>query len=128
MYLQNYSLLFSSHSTLYYYRIFKQHTFKLGFLGSSAAKESACNAGDPDSWVGKLPCRRDSLSTQVFLGFPGGSDGKESAIQETWVRPLGWEDPLEEGMATHSSTVAGRIPMDRGVWRATVHGVTQSQT
>ena len=35
-------------------------------------------------------------------------------MQETWVRSLGWEDPLEEGMATHSSILAWRIPMDRG--------------
>ena len=33
------------------------------------------------------------------------------AMQETWVRSLGWEDPLEEGMATHSSILAWRIPM-----------------
>ena len=33
-----------------------------------------------------------------------------SAMQETWVRPLGWEDPLEQGMATHSGTLAWRIP------------------
>ena len=45
------------------------------------------------------------------------------AVQETWVRSLGWEDPLEEGMATHSSVLAWRIPMDRGTWRATVRGV-----
>ena len=44
------------------------------------------------------------------MGFPGGSDGKESARQETWVQFLGWEDPLEEGMATHSSILAWRIP------------------
>ena len=44
------------------------------------------------------------------------------AIQETWVRSLGWEDPLEEGMATHSSILAWRISMDREAWRATVHG------
>ena len=38
------------------------------------------------------------------MGFPGDSDGKEPpAVQETWVRSLGWEDPLEEGMATDSS-------------------------
>ena len=41
---------------------------------------------------------------------------------------LGWEDPLEEGMATHSSTLAWRIPMDRGAWQATVHGVSKSWT
>ena len=51
----------------------------------------------------------------VFLGYPGGSAGKESTcMQETWVQSLGWEDPLEEGMATHSSILAWRIPMDRG--------------
>ena len=47
--------------------------------------------------------------------------------QETWVRSLGWEDPLELGMATHSSILAWRIP-DRGAWQATVHGVAKSQT
>ena len=45
------------------------------------------------------------------------------AIWETWVRSLGWEDPLEEGMATHSSILSWRVPMDRGAWQATVHGV-----
>ena len=50
------------------------------------------------------------------------------AMQETWVRSLGWEDPLEEGMATHSSILAWRIPMHRGTWCAAVHGVTKSQT
>ena len=38
------------------------------------------------------------------------------AMQETWVRSLGWEDPLEEGMATYSNILAWRIPMDRGAW------------
>ena len=47
------------------------------------------------------------------------------AMQETWLKSLGWEDPLEEGMATHSSLLAWRIPMDRGACRATVHGVMQ---
>ena len=49
-------------------------------------------------------------------------------MQETQVQSLGWEDPLEEGMATHSSVLAWRIPMDRGAWRAVVHGVTENQT
>ena len=48
--------------------------------------------------------------------------------QETQVRLLSWEDPLEKGMATHSSILAWRIPMDREAWQATVHGVTKSQT
>ena len=50
-----------------------------------------------------------------------------AAMMETWVRSLGWEDPIEEGMATHSSILAWRMPMDRGAWWATVHGVAKSQ-
>ena len=49
-------------------------------------------------------------------------------MQETWVRSLGWEDPLEEGMTTHSRILAWRIPVDRGAWWATVHGVTKNWT
>ena len=45
-----------------------------------------------------------------------------------WVRSLGWEDLLEEGMATHCSVFAWRILMDRGAWQATVHRVTKSRT
>ena len=45
------------------------------------------------------------------------------AMWETWVRSLGWDDALEEGMATHSSILAWRIPMDREVWQATIHRV-----
>ena len=51
-----------------------------------------------------------------------------SAMQETWVQSLGWEDPLEESMATRSSTLAWRIRMDRGAWWAAVHGVAESWT
>ena len=65
-------------------------------------------------------------------GIPRWYSGKNrlpmQETQETWVRYLGWEDPLEEGMATHSNTLAWRIPMDRGAWWATVHEVTKSQT
>ena len=50
------------------------------------------------------------------------------AVQEMQVPPLGWEDPLEEGIAVHSSILAWRIPMDRGASWATVHGVSESQT
>ena len=46
-----------------------------------------------------------------ILGFPGGSVVKNPpAMPETWVQSLSWEDPLEEGMATHSSTLAWKIP------------------
>ena len=45
---------------------------------------------------------------------------------ETWLQSLDWEDPLEEGMASHFSIPAWKIPMDRGAWWATAHGVTES--
>ena len=48
------------------------------------------------------------------------------AMLETWVQSLGWEDPLEKGKAPHFSILAWRIPMDRGTWHATVHGVAKS--
>ena len=52
-----------------------------------------------------------SLVAQTVKNLP--------AMQETWVRTLGWEDPLEKGMATHSSILAWRSPIDRGAWKAT---------
>ena len=53
------------------------------------------------------------------------SDGKSlPPMQETWVRSLGWEDPLEEEMAIHSSIL--KYPMGRGAWHDAVHGVTKS--
>ena len=61
-----------------------------------------------------------SLGAQMVKNLP--------AMWETWVLSLDWEDPLEEGMTTHSSILAWRIPMDGGAWRATVYGVTKSQT
>ena len=50
------------------------------------------------------------------------------AMQKTWVGSLGWENPLEEGMATHSSILAWRNPVDRGAWWAAVPRVAKSQT
>ena len=47
-------------------------------------------------------------------------------VQETWVPSLGWEDPLEKVMATHSSILDWTIPIDRGAWWATVRGVAKS--
>ena len=103
----------------------------MGFPGSSAGKESACNAGDPGSISGlgsspgegidyPLQCSWASLVAQMVKNLP--------AVWETWVRSLDWEDPLEEDMATHSSILAWRIPMERGAWRATVHRVAESPT
>ena len=61
-----------------------------------------------------------SLLAQMVKNLP--------AMWETWVLSLGWEDPLEEGMATHSSILVWRMPMGRGAWQPTVHGVAKSQT
>ena len=61
-----------------------------------------------------------SLVAQMVKNLP--------AMLETWVQSLGWEDPPEEEMVTHSSILAWRIPMDREAWRATVHEVTKSWT
>ena len=65
----------------------------------------------------------------MFLGFPGGSAIKNlPAMQEMQVLSLGPEDPLEENMATHSSILVWKIPMDKGAWPATVHRVGKSWT
>ena len=103
----------------------------LGFPGSSAGKESICNAGacslipesgrSPGEGIGyPLQYSWASLMTQMVKNPP--------AMWETWVQSLGWEDPLEEGMGTHSSILAWRIPMDRGTRRVIVQWVTKSQT
>ena len=103
---------------------FKTAKMWKGFPGSSAGKESACNAGDPSltPGSGRSPGERigyplqyswASLVAQIVKNPP--------AMQKTWVRPL------EEGTATHFS-IAWRISMDKEAWRTTVHGVAKSQT
>ena len=82
----------------------------------------ACQAivhGVAKSWTW-LTLSWASLVAEMVKNLP--------VMKETWVRSLGWEDPLEEGMATHSSILAWTIPMDRGDWQATVHGVAKSRT
>ena len=68
-----------------------------------------------ETWVqslgGKIPWRRDRLATPIFLGFPGGSAGKETACNTGDLGSIpGWEDPLEKEKAAHSSILAWRIP------------------
>ena len=76
-----------------------------------------------------VPVLKEYSSPPVFLGTPGGSDSKESTYN---VGDLGSIPGLgrypEEGMATHSSILAWRIPMDRGAWRTIVQGVAKGQT
>ena len=84
-----------------------------GFPKSSVGKESVCNAGDPSL----IPGSRRSSGEQI--GYPLRYSWASLVIQlvknlpvmwETWVRSLGWEDPLEKGKATHSSILAWSIP------------------
>ena len=86
---------------------------KKDFSYSSAGKESGHNAGDPSSIPGlgrstgevidyPLQYSWASLMAQLVKNLP--------AMRETWVRSLGWEDPLEKGKAAHSSILACRIP------------------
>ena len=65
-------------------------------------------------------CYLASLVTQMVKNLP--------AMRETWVSSLGWEDALQEGMSTHSSSLAWKIPTDRGAWQDRVHVVAQSRT
>ena len=79
------------------------------FPGSSAGKESACNAGDPCLIPGsrRFPWRRIGYLLQYsWASLMAQMVKNPPAMWETWVRSLGWEDPLEEGMATHSSILA----------------------
>ena len=92
---------------------------------SSVGKESACNSGDP----GSIPCfwRSTGEGISYLLQYSWASLVPQlvknpPAMQETWVWPLGWEDPLEKGKATHASILAWRIP-----W-IIVHGIAKSRT
>ena len=101
------------------------------FPSSSVGKESTCNEGDPGLIPGSGRSPKKGIGYQLQYSWASTvAQMVENlpAMQETWVRSLGWEDPLEEGMATNSSIVAWRIPMDREACWATVHWVAQSQT
>ena len=76
-------------------------------------KKSICNAGDPGSipGLGRIPGEEIVYPLQYsWASLVAQMVKNPPAMWETWVRSLGWEDPLEEGMATHSSILAWRIP------------------
>ena len=103
----------------------------MGFPGRSADKESTCNAGDLGltPGLGKSPGEGIGYPFQYSWASLVAQMVKNlSVMWETWVQSLGCEDPLEEGMATHYGILAWRIPMNRGGWQATVHGLSKSQT
>ena len=81
----------------------------MGFPDSSVGKESACNAGDPGSIPGLARYPGEGIGYP--LQYPWASlvaqlVKNQPAMRETWVRSLGWEDPLEKGKATCSSILA----------------------
>ena len=97
----------------------------------STGKQFTCNWGDPSliPGFGSSPGEGIGYSLHYSWAFLVDQMVKNlSAIRETWVWSLGWEDALEEGVATHSSILAWRISIDRGAWKAEVHGVAESQT
>ena len=68
--------------------------------------------------------RKFDITALHKVDYPHSSVSKELAFKAgDWGSMLGWEDPLEEEMATHSSILVWR--MDRGAWKATVHGVAR---
>ena len=100
----------------------------MGFTDGSDGKESTYNAGNPDSIIGLGRFTGEGISYPLqysWIFLVAQMVKNLPAMQQTWVQSLGWEDPLEEGMAAHSSTLAWRISMDKGAWWAIVHGVTE---
>ena len=87
-----------------------------GFSGSSAGKQSACSERDTGSIPGLGRSPREGIGYPLqysWASLVAQTVNNPPAIQETWVQFLHWEDPLEEGMATHCSILAWRVPMDR---------------
>ena len=83
------------------------------FPGSSVGKESACNAGDPGSipGLGRSVGEGIGYPLQYSWASPVAQLVKNlPEMQKTWIRSLGWEDPLEKGKATHYSILVWRIP------------------
>ena len=100
----------------------------LGFPGGSMIKNPPASAGDTGSipGLGRSPGEGNATRSRILgISLVAQMVKRLPTMWEMWVQSLGWEDPLEEGMATHSSILSWRIPVDR---RATVHGVTKSQT
>ena len=84
----------------------------MGFSDSSVGKESTCNAGDSSSIPGRGRSSGEGIGypLQYLASLEAQLVKNLSAMQKTYVRSLGWEDPLEKAMATHSSILAWRSP------------------
>ena len=84
-----------------------------GFPGSLAGKESASSAGDPGSIPGSESSPGEGIDYPLqhsWISLVAQLLKNPAAMWETWVQSLGWEDPPEKGMATHSSMLAWIIP------------------
>ena len=112
-------MLTCSHMCVIYLILFYLWVLELilGFPGCSAGKETAGNEGDSSStpgW-GRSPEEGIAYPLRYFwVSLVAEMVKDPPAIRETWVRYLGWEDLLEEGIVTHSSILAWRILVDRG--------------
>ena len=85
---------------------------KKNFLSGSGSKESVCNAGDPGSIPGSGRSAGEGIGYPLrysWASLVAQLVENQSAMWETWIQSLGWEDPLEKEMATHSSLLACRI-------------------
>ena len=99
----------------------------MGFPSSSVGKESTCNAGDPSSvsGSGRSTGERVDYSLQYsWASLVAQLGNNPPAMRETWVRSLGWEDPLEKGKVIHSSIYSGLKNFRDSI----VHGVAKSWT
>ena len=82
----------------------------MGFPDSSVSKESTCNAGDPGSIPRLGRSAREGIGYPLQYSWVSIVVKNPPAVRETWVRSLGWEDPLEKGKANHTSILTWRIP------------------
>ena len=79
------------------------------------------------SWGGMMREFGEKVGEPTQSGLPRAHLPLQK-MREMRVQSPGWEDPLEEDLATHCSVLAWRIPVDRGAWRAAVHGAAKSRT
>ena len=110
--------LCSDHSTICLSPFYLLST---GVPGGSAGKESACNAGDPGSVPGLSGSCREGIGYPIqhsWVSLVAQKVKNPPAMWETWIPSLSWEDPLEEGMKTHSNIFAWRIPQ----WQRSLAG------
>ena len=130
------SIFFSTQEQEYTHSLVHLEGVKLDLLifpHSSCGKESTCNVGDPGLIPGSGRSPRAGIGHPLqysWASLVAQAVKNPLAMQETGVQSLGWGDPppMEEGLATHPSILAWRIPMDRGAWHAVVHGVAKSRT